>query len=103
MSSVEILLEIKKINTNFHQYLMDILYKNDKLKNKYANQNSYIIDEYSNNITFIKEFVERFLIDINNKIESNTSCIHDFEEDDIDITPDLSKRIIYCKKCEKTF
>lgn len=101
MSSVEILLEIKKINTNFHEYLMDILDKNAKLKDKYANHNSYIIDEYSNNITFIKEFVERFLTDINDKID--TSCVHDLEEDDIDITPDLSKRIIYCKKCEKTF
>ena len=70
MSSVEILMEIRKLNINFHEYLIDLLDKNVKLKDKYANYNSYIIDEYCNNITLIKDFVEIFLTDINNKIES---------------------------------
>jgi hypothetical protein len=30
-------------------------------------------------------------------------CVHDIETDDIDITPETSKRIHYCKKCQTTF
>jgi hypothetical protein len=30
------------------------------------------------------------------------ACTHDFCEDDIDITPERSQKIIYCIKCEYT-
>lgn len=30
-------------------------------------------------------------------------CVHDYEEDYIDITPDHSQKITYCKTCNCTF
>lgn len=44
--------------------------------------------------------VEYYIKQIEAKIQDN--CKHNFVEDDIDITPDTSRKIKYCSICEYT-
>ena len=44
---------------------------------------------------------EHLLEDIDNTLKAE--CKHVYEEDYIDITPDRSQKITYCKKCHRTF
>ena len=39
---------------------------------------------------------------MDNPSKCDDTCIHDFVEDWIDIDPDRSQRIVYCRKCEMT-
>lgn len=110
MPVINILLEIKKINTNLYKYLTDITDKIIEIKSMYSNSNkneyklnteiTYLLDEYKINIISVKEFVNQFNKDLD--IQINETCIHDIEEDDIDIG-EQSKRIRYCTICETTF
>jgi len=50
----------------------------------------YQTEEYHEIYNSIKQFIEK-------------NCIHQIEYDSIDISPDCSKTIRYCLKCEKTF
>lgn len=47
-----------------------------------------------------KEYIIRQINKCNDNI--NNLCNHEFEEDMIDITPDRSENIVYCKICEYT-
>jgi hypothetical protein len=66
--------------------------KNIEYNNKNNTDNKFYKDRKKN-------FIE--LIDICN-INIYTLCEHEFEEDWIDIDPDKSQKIIYCKFCEFT-
>jgi hypothetical protein len=63
----------------------------------------YNINENNTDNKFYKDRKKNFLelIDICN-INIYTLCQHEFEEDWIDIDPDRSKKITYCKFCEFT-
>jgi hypothetical protein len=66
----------------------DIL-TNDKIYNSEKNKIFFI--ERKNDILYLKELC---------KININKLCRHEFIVDSIDITPDKSKTISYCKFCE---
>jgi hypothetical protein len=108
-NSLKIMLEMKQTNEEFFNYLQSIIDRNNQMKLQYIDEkNLYIIEEYNNNIILIKDFIENLLKDINNNIKEKQcldelECIHELEEDDIDIDLDTSQRIIYCTKCYKTF
>jgi len=110
---VKILIKLKNMNTNLFKTLNDYLKEIDNLKksNEDINSNQNQIAKkmlekniyYSRNGSFdvlgcmLKMFVE----DVEHAIDQ--VCDHEIEEDDIDLGPETSKRIYYCKKCEKTF
>jgi hypothetical protein len=113
-NALNIMLEMRKMNEQFFNYLQSIIERNNQMKIEYINEkNLYIIEEYNNNIILIKQFIENLLTDINKNIKEKCiyelecihelECLHELEEDDIDIDPDTSKRIKYCIKCNKTF
>jgi hypothetical protein len=76
---------------NLIKYIQKIINNNNNQKqdNK-STKNNILLDDCNNNLIVIKEMIENI-------------CIHELVEDDIDISPDYSQRIIYCIKCEKTF
>ena len=45
--------------------------------------------------------LNEILTNINSILRAD--CVHDYEEDYIDITPDHSQQITYCKTCNCTF
>jgi hypothetical protein len=107
-NSLKIMLEMKQTNEQFFNYLQSIIDRNNQMKIEYIDEkNLYIIEEYNNNIVLIKDFIENLLNDINKNIKEkchhDLECLHEIEEDDIDIDPDTSKRIKYCVKCYKIF
>jgi hypothetical protein len=99
-------------------------------RNKYENILTYIesIDDLCSNVINItqnetnlleEQYYDNFLSEMNNNSLMKTKkqikilkelcdtkifilCDHEFVDDIIDITPDKSEKIIYCKKCEYT-
>jgi hypothetical protein len=65
----------------------------------FLQQQEYFLKEnkFSNILINSKVLLES----IENRIKSE--CKHEYEEDDIDISPDESKHICYCKICFCTF
>lgn len=116
---VKILIKLKNINTNLFKTLNDYLKEIDNLKKSNedinSNQNqkphlNLIVKKmlekniyYSRNGNFdmLGCMINMFLKDVEYAIDE--LCDHEIEEDDIDLGPETSKRIYYCKKCEKTF
>jgi hypothetical protein len=107
MTDINLLLELKKINTNLYKYLIEITDKitdiktsNDSYECKLNTELTYLLDEYKIDIISVKEFVKHFNKDLD--IQINQTCIHEIVEDDIDIGEN-SQRIRYCTICETTF
>ena len=100
---VENFLFLKKRYINILIYLTEILSSYEELFN-YNNDNdndnyesiAIQYNKYKREISEVKCLID----DINN--EMYKICRHDFVEDDIDITPEKSQRIEYCKICEYT-
>jgi hypothetical protein len=63
----------------------------------------YELFEPSSNIIFFLE-KKKHITKLKNicNIHIRTLCNHDFEEDYIDISPERSQKIVYCKICEYT-
>ena len=57
--------------------------------------------KHRKNNTLILEKIENLLIFINCKLMAD--CKHEYENDYIDINPDKSQQICYCKICWCTF
>lgn len=91
--------KLKKIMTYLHEIRLtycDLLIEKDNYND---NNDEYIrntIYEYEKKIIDIELTIEN----LNQVIYCN--CVHDFVEDVIDINPDKSRHIIYCKICELT-
>ena len=68
---------------------------NDQLFKQYLSmfEDVEMCNELFNNLETLKQYIE-------DKIENR--CIHEWVNDSIDITPDSSKDICYCVKCEVT-
>jgi hypothetical protein len=99
--NLQLLFKMKQKNKKFYYNLIDDISSiNDINTSSNININiKNLIDDYINDISSIKEMVKQYIIDID-KLICNT-CIHEIEEDDIDIG-ESSKRIKYCKICEST-
>ena len=69
---------------------------------KHDNLELEYIQKIKGKTFFIEE--REYIIKQRNKCNDviNNLCNHEFEEDMIDITPDRSQRIVYCKICEYT-
>jgi hypothetical protein len=110
MDATHFLLYKKKLNSNLScnesiltsfdellDKLTQILYsdtsKNDKIINEIVQ-----IKEIKNTYICKKDTIEQQIITCDNKIYN--LCSHEFIEDYIDVTPDISKKIIYCTICE---
>jgi hypothetical protein len=90
---------INKINKDLYLYLNFIIDKNNKYNLNIIEKDKYLLDDYNQFIEKILNDVENYNLD-HEYCEHN--CEHDIIEDDIDITPEISQRIYYCRKCEKT-
>ena len=95
-----VLQQINKLNYNLDLHLKHLNENVNLLKEKNIMINP-IINNYNYHLNCLQEYLYNSLLDINFKI--NNLCIHQIEEDYIDITPDKSMKIVYCKKCEKSF
>ena len=76
-------------------------------KNYIENSNMENIIENFNKLNNESE-IERKIKDIKNLIREleqkiKSECVHTYEEDSIDITPDRSQNITYCSKCWSSF
>jgi hypothetical protein len=108
---LKILIKLKNMNANLFKTLSDYLKEIDDLTSTNTNtilgttpkkmleKNIY----YCRNGAFdiLGCMLKIYLNDIVNAIDE--VCHHEIEEDDIDLGTETSKRIYYCKKCEKTF
>ena len=85
-NDIIILLQMKKLNEK-NIFLLD------QLLCKIENQDTYkyLTDTYY-------EYYEKVKYLLNKKIIQ--CCPHDFIEDEIDISPEISQKIIYCSICE---
>ena len=57
--------------------------------------------QMNENFPKIKNYIQEMLVYIDKQLK--IECKHEYEEDDIDVSPDTSKRITYCKVCMCTF
>jgi hypothetical protein len=87
---------LKNLNEINEEYNEIILKTNGNGKIKYNDYLNIEINDCKSEI----DKVNNALININKKIQDN--CQHEFVNDYIDITPDLSKQIKYCTICEYT-
>jgi hypothetical protein len=49
----------------------------------------------------MKKHIQELLVYVDKRLKE--LCKHEYEEDDVDISPETSKRITYCKICMCTF
>jgi len=105
--SVEKLIKIKKLNENFIFLFKNLIDGSSNVDDDIYNSFNCILHEYGiDQETFINlkllkinyEYLILIQTHINKKIIDQ--CKHEFIEDDIDLTPDDSMKIIYCKICE---
>ena len=97
--TIEYFLFLKKKYINILSYLTEILNEYFEITNLNENVDTSL---FMQNNKYQDEILEvKYMINIiNNKISQ--ICCHDFIEDEIDITPDRSQKIEYCKICEYT-
>ena len=94
---VENFLFLKKRYNNILIYLTEIMSSYEEVYN-YNNDELFIIqyNKYKQEFFDIKCIID----DINNKMYK--ICKHEFVQDEIDINPEKTQRIEYCKICEYT-
>lgn len=75
--------------------IIDCIEKNEKFNSEY-------IEKSKEKNFFVKN--REYIIEKKKKCDDyiNDLCCHEFEEDMIDITPEKSMKITYCKICEYT-
>jgi hypothetical protein len=105
--SVEKLIKIKKLNEKFIFSFKNLMDETVNFEEDIYNSLNNILHEYcifEENLFNLKRFdvnykyLEFIQTHINKKIIDQ--CNHEFIEDDIDLSPDRSMKIIYCKICE---
>lgn len=107
---LELLLKMKNINNKYIFFLQETdnngnnvsnnnVLEKELLKNVYQIYNKFNLLKEKPNFTYLSFSLLQFYNKIiNDKIIE--CCPHQFVEDDIDISPDLSKKIYYCSICE---
>jgi hypothetical protein len=109
----DILLNIHKITDQFLIQMDEAKIHIDNIKRDVTNlDNNYFEEDrdkiYSTLLTIFDELsleeLTQFLSNYKNIVEDkiNNICVHEWIYDDIDIGPESSQRICYCKLCEIT-
>jgi hypothetical protein len=91
--NIDYFLFLKKKYVNILSYLTEIMNSYEEIS---SYNDDYLIqyNKYKNEVYEIKYLIAN----VNNSICE--TCEHIFVEDEIDITPDKSQKIEYCKICE---
>ena len=91
--NIDYFLFLKKKYVNILSYLTEIMNSYEEMT---IYNDDYLIqyNKYKNEVYEIKYLITN----VNNSICE--TCEHIFVEDEIDITPDMSQKIEYCKICE---
>ena len=94
-TNIDYFLFLKKKYIVILSYLIEIINTYEELS---LHNNEFFLqyDKYKNELHEIKYLINN----VNNTICQ--LCDHIFVEDEIDLSPDMSKRIEYCKVCEYT-
>jgi len=105
--SVEKLIKIKKLNEKIIFLFKNLMDGTANFEEDIFNSFNSILNEYD---IFEEKFINLKLLKINYEylilIQSHIDkkiidrCKHEFIEDDIDLSPDISMKIVYCKICE---
>ena len=92
---VQNFLFLKKKYTSILRYLNEIMNEYDNLQSC-INENHLIdkCNKYKNEINELKYLIN------NINYQLGQLCEHEYEEDEIDVSPDKSIKIEYCKICE---
>ena len=104
---VEYFLFIKNKYINILNYLTEILSSYEEVFNYDNDDNDNDDDDDTESINIQYNKYKKEINDINFLIDDITNkiyklCKHDFVQDEIDINPEKSQRIEYCKICEYT-
>lgn len=101
--NLEYYLYCRKSYENIIRNLEDIIYNYDCIFDKTSNKEFGNEEDYLNNKFFFMNKL-KYTEDLKNICTQkiNELCLHNFVEDYIDITPDVSKQIVYCTICEYT-
>ena len=115
MMNLDYLLKMKSENDYVNAYLKEINENHTKMKEEtilYLIDTSLNVNEnilqYNKHVTEINEFLNEQIEHIKSLMLSNerirskiiTMCNHEWVQDSIDIDPDRSKTIEYCKICQ---
>ena len=103
MEKLDYFLFLKKNYVNILSNLLDNKNIYEEILNSDYSKDRYLVYEFilKKNCEKQVEEIKYYLQEINKKIICN--CNHQVVEDLIDVDPDNSKIIRYCKICEKTF
>jgi len=93
--NIDYFLFLKKKYVNISSYLNEIINSYEEIT-FYNNDFLLQYNKYKNELSEIKHLINN----INDSICH--ICKHEFVEDEIDLTPDLSQKIEYCQICEYT-
>ena len=108
-NDVNLLLKMKKFNERYIHFLNELIYALENINSDTCDELTYLYAEFNifeeksavlnNKLLYNKFFCLKQIDDLLNKKILN-HCNHEFIEDYIDITPDKSEKIVYCKICE---
>jgi arginine decarboxylase-like protein len=87
----DILNNLKEIDKTYFDIIVS-----DKTKGRYLEHEITSKNKCKKQINDVEYYIQRIEKEINNL------CEHNYIEDDIDITPDISQKIKYCSICEHT-
>lgn len=93
-----IIMFLEEIISNHELIFFETLKLNSDLNKVIIDDLNLIQDRYSFNVKL--KYLKQLKQNCDTKIQN--LCNHEFEEDVIDITPDRSQKITYCKICEYT-
>jgi hypothetical protein len=93
--NIDYFLFLKKQYINIFNYLTEIINSYEEML-LYSNDYLLQYNKYKNELSEIKHLINNVNFSI------CQLCEHNFVEDEIDLTPDLSQKIVYCSICEYT-
>ena len=78
------------------------------MRESIASQKNFFVAHLQENRNFIEPKFQQIIMDLDNILEHidnilKADCVHEYESDLIDITPDRSEQITYCRICNCTF
>ena len=98
--NIEIFLKIKR-NAELLHYIIDEMSKDINSHDELKNKMSSIFAKYNKQLSHMDSITTEFIQHIDKCL--NEACLHEIEYDSIDIIPERTIQIKYCKQCFLTF
>lgn len=102
MENLNYFLFLEKKYSDILHNLIEINNTYEEITNLEHNNSTYLLRDINSKENYKKQIYEIYYCIQQIKIEKMNHCHHNFVDDEIDITPDKSKKIRYCSICEYT-